>query len=236
MHAIRVARAHTNRDKIIKFEGSYHGAHDYVMWSTPNAPLSALGSAKAPSAIASSSGIPNALNGTTLTLPFNDFEMLEKTVKDKHGDIAAIIVEPIMGNLAATMPAKGWLQHIRKLCDEYGIVMILDEVKTGFRIAPGGRTAVLWGAGRSGDVCQSDGQRLPNWGHCRQARIYDDDSAGRGGPGRHLLRQCGLGGGVQCDVEIYRGVRCVWRADPARHTPHDGAARNFDARTISPMP
>jgi glutamate-1-semialdehyde 2,1-aminomutase len=138
LHAIRVARAHTNRDKLIKFEGSYHGAHDYVMWSTPNAPLSALGSAKAPRAIASSSGIPNALNGMTLTLPYNDFEMLEKTVKDKHGDIAAIIVEPIMGNLAATMPAKGWLQHIRRLCNEYGIVMILDEVKTGFRIAPGG--------------------------------------------------------------------------------------------------
>ncbi|NJM40459.1 MAG: aminotransferase class III-fold pyridoxal phosphate-dependent enzyme [Anaerolineae bacterium] len=87
LHAIRVARAHTNRDKLIKFEGSYHGAHDYVMWSTPNAPLSALGSVKSPRAIASSSGIPNALNGTTITLPFNDFEMLERTVKDKHGEM-----------------------------------------------------------------------------------------------------------------------------------------------------
>jgi len=138
MHAIRIARAHTNRDKIIKFEGAYHGAHDYVMWSTPTAPLSALGSTKSPRPIASSSGIPNDIANYVLPLPYNDFEMLERTVKDKHGDIAAIIVEPVMGNLASAMPAKGWLQHIRRLCDDYGIVMIMDEVKTGFRMAPGG--------------------------------------------------------------------------------------------------
>ena len=141
MHAIRIARAHTNRDRLIKFEGCYHGAHDYVMWSTPSAPLSALGSAKSPRPIASSSGIPAALNGLTLTLPFNDFEMLERTVKDKGHEIAAIIVEPIRGNLAALMPAKGWLEHIRRLCDAHGIVMIMDEVKTGFRVAAGGAQA-----------------------------------------------------------------------------------------------
>ena len=141
MHAIRIARAHTNRDRIIKFEGCYHGAHDYVMWSTPSAPLSALGSAKSPRPIASSSGIPEALNGLTITLPYNDFELLERTVKDKGGQIAAILVEPIMGNLAALMPAQGWLEHIRQLCDEHGIVMIMDEVKTGFRVAPGGAQA-----------------------------------------------------------------------------------------------
>lgn len=141
MHAIRIARAHTNRDRIIKFEGCYHGAHDYVMWSTPTAPLSALGSARSPRPIASSSGIPEALNGLTITLPYNDFEALERTVKDKGGQIAAILVEPMMGNLAALMPAKGWLEHIRHLCDEHGIVMIMDEVKTGFRIAAGGAQA-----------------------------------------------------------------------------------------------
>lgn len=138
MHALRVARAHTNRERFIKFEGCYHGAHDHVMWSTPTAPVSALGSRRSPIAVPSSSGIPNALRDRVIPLPYNDFELLERTVRDHGHDIAAIMVEPMMGNMASIMPAKGWLEFIRRLCNEYGIVMIMDEVKTGFRIAPGG--------------------------------------------------------------------------------------------------
>jgi len=73
-----------------------------------------------------------------ITLPYNDFEVLEHTIRQAWGDMAGIIVEPIMGNSAGIMPQPGWLELIRKLCDEYGIVMIIDEVKTGFRVAPGG--------------------------------------------------------------------------------------------------
>jgi glutamate-1-semialdehyde 2,1-aminomutase len=138
MHALRVARAHTNRERFIKFEGCYHGAHDHVMWSTPTAPISAMGSRRSPIPVPSSSGIPNALRDRVITLPFNDFEMLERTVRDHGHDVAAIMVEPMMGNMASIMPAKGWLEFIRRLCNENGIVMIMDEVKTGFRIAPGG--------------------------------------------------------------------------------------------------
>lgn len=138
MHALRIARAHTNRERFIKFEGCYHGAHDNVMWSTPSSPVSAMGSRRSPIPVPSSSGIPGDVRKWVIPLPFNDFEMLERTVRDHGHDIAAILVEPMMGNMASIMPAKGWLEFIRKLCDDYGIVMIMDEVKTGFRIAPGG--------------------------------------------------------------------------------------------------
>jgi len=138
MHALRIARSHTGREKIIKFEGQYHGMHDYMLFSTPSSPLSALGHRRSPIPAPTSSGIPKAIHNLVICLPYNDFETLERTVKQAWGDVAAIIVEPTMGNLAGILPQPGWLEHIRKLCDEYGIVMIMDEVKTGFRIAPGG--------------------------------------------------------------------------------------------------
>jgi glutamate-1-semialdehyde 2,1-aminomutase len=138
MHALRFARSHTGREKVLKFEGQYHGMHDYMLFSTPSSPPGALGHRRSPIPAPTTSGIPKAIHELVLSLPYNDFETLERTVKQSWGDLAAIIVEPIMGNLAGIMPQPGWLELIRKLCDEYGIVMIVDEVKTGFRIAPGG--------------------------------------------------------------------------------------------------
>jgi glutamate-1-semialdehyde 2,1-aminomutase len=87
-----------------------------------------------------SSGIPAGLRGLVIVLPYNNFELLETTVRARWGEITAIIVEPIAGNMTSILPAEGWLEHIRKLCDDYGIVMIMDEVKTGFRISKGGAT------------------------------------------------------------------------------------------------
>jgi glutamate-1-semialdehyde 2,1-aminomutase len=138
MHALRFARSHTGREKVLKFEGQYHGMHDYMLFSTASSPPTALGHRRSPIPAPTSSGIPKAIHKLVISLPYNDFETLERTVKQSWGDVAAIIVEPIMGNLAGIMPQPGWLELIRKLCDEYGIVMIMDEVKTGFRIAPGG--------------------------------------------------------------------------------------------------
>jgi len=89
------------------------------------------------------SGIPHVIGSLVINLPYNDFEALERTVKARWGDLAAVIVEPCMGNAAAIMPAEGWLQHIRRLCDEHGIVMIIDEVKTGFRVHTGGAQAIF---------------------------------------------------------------------------------------------
>jgi glutamate-1-semialdehyde 2,1-aminomutase len=137
MHALRVARAYTGRQIILKFEGNYHGFQDYTLWST-YAPSEAYGNRNSPIAVPSSSGIPKALNDLIITLPFNDFEALEKTLKSYGYQIAAIITEPCQGNCAAIEPLPGWLEFIRQKCDEYGMVFILDEVKTGFRIANGG--------------------------------------------------------------------------------------------------
>jgi glutamate-1-semialdehyde 2,1-aminomutase len=137
MHALRVARAYAGRDKIIKFEGQYHGMYDYALWST-YAPVEALGSRRSPIPVAASSGIPRVIGDLIITLPFNDFELLEETFKRHWHELACIIVEPILGNCASIEPQPGFLDFIRNLCDQYSVVFILDEVKTGFRLAPGG--------------------------------------------------------------------------------------------------
>jgi glutamate-1-semialdehyde 2,1-aminomutase len=137
MHAIRVARAYTGREIILKFEGNYHGFHDYTLWST-YAPAESYGNARSPIPVPASSGIPRLLGEKVITLPFNDFEGFERVMKSYGPLIAAVITEPCQGNCAAIEPQKGFLELIRKRTEEYGCVFILDEVKTGFRIANGG--------------------------------------------------------------------------------------------------
>lgn len=138
MHALRIARAHTGREKFIKFEGQYHGMADYFMFSTASADPGALGSKRSPINVQATSGIPKGINQYVINLPFNDFERLEETIDANWGDIAAIFIEPMLGNAAGILPQPGFLEKIRELCDKYGIVMVFDEVKTGFRIANGG--------------------------------------------------------------------------------------------------
>lgn len=138
MHALRVARAYTGRENFIKFEGMYHGMHDYVLFDTASTPLGALGSRRSPVSVPVSSGIPRGIAQYVTNLPFNDFDLVEAAVKANWGNTAAILVEPVMGNSAGIMPVPGFLAHLRELCDAYGIVLIFDEVKTGFRIATGG--------------------------------------------------------------------------------------------------
>ncbi len=138
MHALRIARAYTGREKFISFEGHYHGMVDYFMFSTASASRGALGSRRSPIAVRASSGIPLDIRKYMISLPFNDFELLEKAVAARWFDIAAIVFEPMMGNCASIMPRPGYLEKMRELCDQYGIAMVMDEVKTGFRIANGG--------------------------------------------------------------------------------------------------
>lgn len=137
MHAIRVARAYTGRDLLLKFEGNYHGFHDHALWST-YAPVEAYGNRRSPIPVPGSSGIPKAMREFIITLPFNDFEGFERVMRSYGEQIAAIISEPCQGNCAAINPQDGFLELIRKKTEEYGCVFILDEVKTGFRIANGG--------------------------------------------------------------------------------------------------
>lgn len=138
MHALRLARGHTGRDIVLKFEGSYHGAHDYVLWSTSSSKLEHMGEATKPIAYKQSIGIPEVMRSLIQLCPWNDVETLGDILQKRGHEIAAIIVEPMLGNGAGLMPRPGYLEFLRQQCDEHGIVLIFDEVKTGFRIAPGG--------------------------------------------------------------------------------------------------
>ena len=141
MHAIRVARAYTGREVILKFEGNYHGMHDHALWST-YAPIESYGNRRSPIPVPASSGIPKNLRDMIITLPFNDVEGFERVMKSFGDQIAAVITEPCQGNCGAIDAQPGFLELIRQRTEEHGIVFILDEVKTGFRIANGGAQEV----------------------------------------------------------------------------------------------
>lgn len=130
MSAIRAARGYTARKKIVKFEGCFHGSHDSV--------LVKAGSGAATFGTPSSLGIPEEATKNTIVLPYNNFEAIEETVKQEGNQIAAIIVEPVMGNAGLILPNEGYLNYLRKLTREYGIILIFDEIITGFRLALGG--------------------------------------------------------------------------------------------------
>jgi len=138
MHALRLARGYTGRDKYIKFEGAYHGVHDYVLYSMYANPVPAYGIRRSPIPVPESSGIPKVINETVITVPFNDWEALDLALQRNGHEVAAMLVEPVLGNCAAIGPLPGFLEYLRKKCDEYGIVLIFDEVKTGFHLAKGG--------------------------------------------------------------------------------------------------
>jgi glutamate-1-semialdehyde 2,1-aminomutase len=138
MHAVRLARGFTGRDVILKFEGTYHGAHDYVMYSTPGDSTDSLGSPYRPIPVAMSSGMPDTIMTLIRTLPFNDLDAVQRVFANDGTRIAAVLVEPMLGNAFGIQPAEGFLGGLRRLCDEHGAVLIFDEVKTGFRMAVGG--------------------------------------------------------------------------------------------------
>jgi glutamate-1-semialdehyde 2,1-aminomutase len=144
MHALRLARAYTGRERFVMFEGQYHGLHDSVMFA---ANIGGDGywtsNRRSPVAFAMSSGVPKMHHQLVIMQPFNDCEILEHTIAQSWGQVAAILVEPVLGNCGGIMPSPDFLHTIRRLCDEYGIVMIMDEVKTGFRLARGGAQEVF---------------------------------------------------------------------------------------------
>ena len=113
MHAIRVARAYTGREIILKFEGNYHGFHDHTLWST-YAPVEAYGSRRSPIPVPASSGIPRVLGERIVTLPFNDFEGFERVMKTFGDQVAAVISEPCQGNCAAILPQPGFLEALQR--------------------------------------------------------------------------------------------------------------------------
>ncbi len=130
MSAVRLARAFTKREKIIKFEGCYHGHADSFLISAGSGAMT-LG-------IPDSPGVTQSIAADTLTATYNDLQSVRRMIDAHPGQIAAMIVEPIVGNMGCVPPADGFLQGLRTLCTTHGIVFILDEVMTGFRVAPGG--------------------------------------------------------------------------------------------------
>ena len=130
MSAIRVARGYTGRNKIVKIDGCYHGHVDYL--------LAKAGSGVATFGLSDSGGVPEDFAQNTLTIPFNDAEALKTTVEANPDEIACLILEPIMGNMGIIPPQDGYLNEIREITEQHGIVLIFDEVITGFRVAYGG--------------------------------------------------------------------------------------------------
>ena len=133
LSAIRLARGATGRTRLVKFEGCYHGHGDSF--------LVKAGSGALTFGLPNSPGVPKALADLTLTLPYNDFDAATKLFDEVGGEIAGVIVEPIVGNANCILPREGYLQHLRELCTKHGALLIFDEVMTGFRVALGGAQA-----------------------------------------------------------------------------------------------
>ena len=135
MSAIRLARGHTGRDKIVKFEGCYHGHSDSLLIKAGSGALT-LG-------VPSSPGVPAELAAHTITLPYNDSGAVQQVFDELGGEIACVIVEPVAGNMNMVPPVAGFLEALRDACSASGAVLIFDEVMTGFRVAKGGAQALF---------------------------------------------------------------------------------------------
>ena len=140
--ALRLARAVTGRKKFIKFEGHYHGWLDSTAISV-NPPLDKAGPREAPHAVPWTDGQVSSVLDEVIVLPWNDLPLLENVVNTRADEVAAIITEPIMCNTSCVVPRQGYLEGIRDLCDRHGIVLIFDEVITGFRVSAGGAQEYL---------------------------------------------------------------------------------------------
>jgi glutamate-1-semialdehyde 2,1-aminomutase len=137
MHACRIARAAAGRDKIMKFEGSYHGLHDTALISVKPKPEE-YGDADAPNSVAGGLGVPQSSVANVVVAAFNNLKSVERRFKGNPGQIAAVILEPILMNVGLCMPQPGFLEGLRKLCTENGALLIFDEVKTGAKLGWGG--------------------------------------------------------------------------------------------------
>lgn len=133
MGALRVARGFTGRDLIVKFDGHYHGGADYL--------LVAAGSGAATFGVPTSAGVPEAIAATTIVLPFNDLGAVQTLFEQRGDQIAAVIVEPVAGNMGCVPPCDGYLEGLREVTQQHGALLVFDEVMTGFRVAAGGAQA-----------------------------------------------------------------------------------------------
>ena len=136
MHCLRLAREFTGKDKILKFEGHFHGYHDYVDYSV-HPPLEHAGPVEHPSTYIESGGIPSGMKDYVIVVPFNNLDILAETLKAHKDELAAVILEPINYNSGCIVPLPGYLQELRTLTRENDVLLIFDEVLSAFRVGPG---------------------------------------------------------------------------------------------------
>ena len=191
MAGLRLARAYTGRDEYIILEGSYHGLFDAAMWYTPMEKWSQVGD---PEIHPYSEGIPLGLRGFAHFVQANDANQLEDVFKRTAGRIACMLIEPIMGNCLGISAEPEYLRAARSLCDKYGTVLLIDEVKTGFRVARGGVQELYGVKRRPVHLCQGRRQRLPDLGDGRARGHHAQVRQGRRA-WRHLYRPFGVDGG-----------------------------------------
>jgi len=139
MDALRLARAHKGRDKIVKIEGGYHGHHDTVMMSTKPS-LEDAGPIDHPNTVPASKGIPSNLKNNTIIVPYNDAEALDRILGEHEGEVAAVIMEAVIMNVGVILPLEDYLKSVREVTRRHDVLLIFDEVKTGVTVAPGGIT------------------------------------------------------------------------------------------------
>jgi glutamate-1-semialdehyde 2,1-aminomutase len=178
MHALRLARAYTGRDKVVKFEGAYHGGHDAVLVSV-KPPRPRVGHPRHPRPVPVGHGIPGGHVETTLVAPWNDIGSVREILERHENDVAAVIVEPVMMNVGVMAPRDGFLAELRALCDEFGCLLVFDEVKTGAKLGWGG--AQEWFGVRADIVClaKAIGGGLPLGAFGAKREIMDEIAAFR---------------------------------------------------------
>jgi glutamate-1-semialdehyde 2,1-aminomutase len=149
MHCLRLARAFTGRTRLLKFEGHFHGYHDQVMYSV-GAPADRLGPAEAPEAPPGSSGLPEGLERNLVVVPFNRIDLFERAFGRHAHELAAVVCEPVYYNAGCVLPDKGFMDRVRSLTREAGVLLVFDEVLSAFRMGPGGAQEYL---GVTPDLC-----------------------------------------------------------------------------------
>ena len=150
MAALRISRAYTGKDDFIMVEGGYHGVFDAVLWYSEVEDGWSPDCGREPETLAYSAGVPNSAKQHVHMVPMNDAEKLEDTLR-AHGDkIGSLLIEPMMGNCCSITASQQYMQQVRELCDRYSVVLIIDEVKTGFRVARGGVQELF---GVQADLC-----------------------------------------------------------------------------------
>ena len=165
MSAIRVARGFTGKDKFIKFEGCYHGHGDSFLIAAGSGAVT-MGSPDSP-------GVTAGTAKDTLLAPYNDLDYVEKLLKENQGEVAAIIIEPVAGNMGCVLPLEGFLEGLRSLCDQHETLLIFDEVMTGFRLTPGGAQQLYGVTPDRTTLGKIIGGGMPVGAYCGKTEVMD---------------------------------------------------------------